>query len=205
MFVLLIILNFFRIGILDDFWDAVVLHNLAYVGSFAFSDSLHALFLRSKLFLESDALILLLVGWGIYLILHKRNKKHIFILVWTISAFMGICVQKYFRGHYFIQIIPGLALCAGVAYSWIEENVVSKVKFYKQPFIRIITVLLLLVCPLRINAYYWFKANPKKFVRGIYRYNPIVDGIYLARHIKKNTEPNEHIYVLGSEPTQSLF
>jgi hypothetical protein len=106
----------------------------------------------------------------------------------------------YFRGHYFLMAMPGLALLNAALLLALAE----KLKHFPQ--VRILTVLptFLFVAVMGDmvvrNAAIWFHLAPNDASRKLYGYNPFPESAEIARYLAGHTTPAETIAVLGSEP-----
>src|SRR4030042_2078036 len=64
---------------------------------------------------KSGVLIWILAGVGLTaLFWNKKTKRHcIFIVGFLVFSFLSICPGLYFREHYFILLLPAVAVLAG--------------------------------------------------------------------------------------------
>ncbi len=60
---------------------------------------------------------------GLALVFKKINKEKLFLLFWVVVSLIGAFFNGWFFSHYFVQIIPPLALMAGFFWSSLPEVV----------------------------------------------------------------------------------
>ncbi len=114
-----------------------------------------------------------------------------FFLAATATVFPGF----YFRPHYFLLMLPALALLAGCAISSAEQLWRQKIRSW--PFW--IYALILAVAILE-NPGVWFVLTPLQIETMLYGVQPFSASAAIADFIKKNSAPDERVAVLGSEP-----
>jgi len=106
----------------------------------------------------------------------------------------------YFRGHYFLMLMPGIALLNAV----LLRSVAAVIRDYAPVrILRVVTVclFLLIVGDMAVrNINVWFKYTPGQIGHILYGYNPFPESADIARYLAAHTRPGETIAVLGSEP-----
>jgi hypothetical protein len=107
-----------------------------------------------------------------------------------VFSFLAVCPGWYFRGHYFILLLPAVALLAGAA---IRE---------RRSYGVLAAALLLSVFTQRD---FLFRMGPFEASREIYGRNPFPEAIPVARFIRDHSEKNSRIAVLGSEPEIAFY
>lgn len=139
-----------------------------------------------RIFRYTDMIIFL--PFLFYFLYHRKNifLKYDYvniILVWFFADFIGINASGFFFGHQIKQIIPVLALIAGITISdYLKKNKLTS----KQPKI---ILLILLVC-LPFN---YFETVVRGFVKGVPEDNSKILGCWL----KNNSSPKDYLYFIG--------
>ncbi len=117
-----------------------------------------------------------------------------------LAGLVAACPGFYFSGHYFLMVMPGLALLNAMLLlaivGWLK-------KFPAIQFIKILPMCLfcVVVADLMVrNAALWFGASPSDACRRLYGHNPFSESPEIARYLAAHTKPDETIAVLGSEP-----
>lgn len=119
---------------------------------------------------------------------------------WLIASFLAICPGLYFRAHYFILLVPSVALLMGalsasihrVARRWLPAAVASALALVPG-----VGVVLNYVYNERA---YLFVVPPTRLSRLVYDFNPFIEAVDVARYIQFRTTANDRIAVIGSEP-----
>jgi hypothetical protein len=144
--------------------------------------------------------------WGLILvsiggIFFGTKSKHIFFLFgFLLFSFAAICPGLYFRSHYFILLYPSVAVAAGVGIQNLGTSVRGR---YRSVLMVILPPLLLISSVLQgaiSEKWYFFNGTPAEISRMIYGRNPFNEASKIGEYIERNTQPNERIMVLGSEP-----
>lgn len=126
------------------------------------------------------------------------------VLAITLLAFsiLPIVPGFYFYGHYFIQIIPGLAVVSGLTFYGIITFLREKMNL-KQPALKYIYVGVFVLLTLQhMNALksYYFHPNYERILRTVYGANPFPESMEIANWLSANTRPEDEIALIGSEP-----
>jgi 4-amino-4-deoxy-L-arabinose transferase-like glycosyltransferase len=143
--------------------------------------------------------------WGIAAIglfsifLNKRIRHHwIFWSGFPVFSFLSICPGLCFRFHYFITLLPAVAMLAGVATSTSMTYISRKFSPYFQA-IPVILVIIALGFPAWEQKMF-FCASPIDANQMINRGNPFVESLTVAQYIKNRSSETDTVAVLGSEP-----
>ena len=115
-----------------------------------------------------------------------------------ISSILALCSGFYFRSHYFILLLPAVALFAGVAI-----NNISSVLRRQITAVRFFPLLLLASCAAFLvfaQRDLFFLLSPIEASHKIYAGNPFPETIKVAEYVRDHTDPSDTIAVGGSEP-----
>jgi hypothetical protein len=113
---------------------------------------------------------------------------------------LSVCPGLYFRPHYFILLLPAVAILAGIGTVGVCET------FARLGFVLIgkIEVIILAAIVLFFTLYqqwdYFFVTNPAQVSRDTYGANPFPESLEIAKFIKQNSREGDTIAVFGSEP-----
>lgn len=117
-----------------------------------------------------------------------------------LAGMAAACPGFYFRNHYFLMAMPGLALVNAA----FILSIARAVQNYNLPgWLKLlpayITVLILgnLIIG---NSHIWFTTTPLQASRELYGTSPYPETVPVADYLKKNSSPADTIAVLGSEP-----
>lgn len=142
----------------------------------------------------------LLAGAGLAVLLRKEEgwDKRLFLGGLLASSFAAVSPGFYFRHHYFVLMLPVVALLAATAATY-PFRLQKPVNTQLQMFFAALITLMFTITVYNERAYY-FTLTPRQVSRGIYGPNPFIESVEIAQHLKANTTPSDRIAVLGSEP-----
>jgi hypothetical protein len=116
------------------------------------------------------------------------------------SSFLAICPGFYFREHYFVMLLPAVALLVGAAVTaaehWLEPA--------RPGWLRTVLPCLVMVVAAGWGVYrervYLLQQPPLQVSRATYGSNPFPESLEVARYLRERTSPTDRIAILGSEP-----
>ncbi len=130
-----------------------------------------------------------------------REPKYRVVALWLLASACGAAIGLYFRPHYFLQMVPALALLAGIGLSGALPRLGERIG-------RIPVGLAagsMIALPVYLGNAPLFRAEtPAEIARGIYGMNPFPESPGFGDRIARGSEPGESVYIVGSEP-QILF
>lgn len=143
-------------------------------------------------------------GLALILLLFKNiswpNKIMAVTLIGLSSA--TIFPGYYFYGHYWIQILPALAILAGLTFYAICDIIATKLNV-KSPNVKYAYLVVFIIFSLmHLNKHkdYYFHPNYDRILRNVYGNNPFPESMKIAEYINANSTPEDKIAVMGSEP-----
>lgn len=152
---------------LDEGWDD-------------FTDAFGAIFLQNPALWTLALAGLVSIWWK-----RKPRPAAAFVTALLITSFLAVCPGLYFRGHYFVLLLPAVALLAGAA---ARERVTYCVLG--------IAILLSLFT----QREFLFRMTPVQADREMYGRSPFPEAIPVATYIRSHSRKDTRIAVLGSEP-----
>lgn len=186
-------------GGFHDLIDNVLTHNLAYVS--ALSPSARLELLRTTLATlsrtEAVAWLLSVVGL-VWLLVSGKGREFTYLLGWTIASWVGIGASGYFFPHYFQQWIPPLAMCSALG-----AEALWHAGFWRRlPASGRSAVLLgaLALLPVTASYPFFFRYSSAEAVGAIYPGNLFAGMPAFASRLAEVTEPEDRVFVFGSEP-----
>jgi len=190
-------------GALAPFLDAVFLHNVEYAQQRSLSqaiDNLHWNLLRQGPGLGG---IWLLVGLGLLRPSWAGRRAWGILAGWLAFSALGVAVGLQFRPHYFVQAVPAVAALAALPLAAVLRRALER---GTGAGVAAAVALCLAVVgpPVWAQRSVYLAESPEAAARAIYGWNPFPESIEIARYIEHTSEPDESVFVLGSEP-QILF
>jgi hypothetical protein len=134
-------------------------------------------------------------------------KTKLFVFSLAALSFLTIVPGYYFYGHYWIQLIPGVAVLSGVTFYCIVELLAKKFNL-RQPAVRYAYlcgfVLMVLLHLNKLKSYY-FNPNYNLILRSVYGNNPFPESMEIANFINRIAKPEDQMAVFGSEPQMYIY
>ena len=147
-------------------------------------------------------LLWLMAGAGLILLWHDERLKPSrgWLLGFCFASALAVCPDFYFRKHYFLIVLPAVALLGGVAVSvasrWeAQRNGISRLSGWPV-WICVVAV----AAAITTNCGIWFMLTPVQATRAIYGPDPFPEAEVVAKFIRENSPPGARLAVLGSEP-----
>lgn len=123
-----------------------------------------------------------------------------FLFGFLLFSFLAICPGLYFTGHYFVLLLPALALLIGAVAGSARSLAASD----RGKRLCTSLVPLLVLAAIAYSLYQekssYFTLSPVQVSRAAYESNPFPEAVEIARYLKDNTTKDDEIAVLGSEP-----
>ncbi|MCP4713394.1 MAG: hypothetical protein GY869_32595, partial [Planctomycetes bacterium] len=140
------------------------------------------------------------VGLGRLILDRTVRRQWGFVVGFLFFGLVAVSPGFFFRPHYFILLLPAIALCAGIGVDGISHIF----KVYRSTWFNLglplFLVLLVSAQALYSERNFFFKMNPDQACRSIYKYNPFVESLEIAHYIREHTDKEDRIAVIGSEP-----
>lgn len=196
----LIMLWLFVSGAFPNFWFFTIVTGLAIGGENSLTQILQNFIIMTSL-VTKNTLIFWLIGLSGYLVLlptFKTNNNWLKI-IFFICSFISIVPGFYFRHHYYLTLIPAIALGNGIIADKIYNKL--KIKISKKYSQLVILIILGIFClPAFITEADFYLAKNKNILsRKIYGINPFPESPVIAKFLQENTNQNDKIAILGSE------
>jgi len=191
-------LLFAGLGVFERFWFWTFVYAREYVSLVPLSMGWELLKLNLPI-LASAMLLWILAGIGLTALLWDNSARHrcVFILSFLIFSICSVCPGLYFRRHYFVLILPSIALLVGISVSSLVRLLGKKSVIRALP---ILCAMIALIHSIYYQRYYLLEASPTMIARSTYGGNPFPESLKIARYIEDHTTSNDHVAVLGSEP-----
>lgn len=185
-----------RAGVFDRFWFWIVTYGRQYGSIYSMGMGLQALGLRGPgVVTDAWAIWLLALVAAVFeLCALPKRASAAFLPMFAVFSFAAVCPGLYFREHYFVLLLPAVALLAGAFIS----NVPVKGMF--GPAARLWMVAVATVLPLLSQQQLLFEATPPEASKRVYGGSPFVEAIEVSKYIQEHTSKGTKIAVLGSEP-----
>lgn len=193
----------FAAGVFDRFWFWTFTYAREYVSLEPLSSARQTFWWNFTRVVEPALWLWLLAGVGLVTLLLKKKWRDRVAVVAGFAGFsiLAVCPGFYFRGHYFIMVLPAVALLIGVAISAARETL-SDMQFAVEmrdglPVLLFCVALLMAV---RDQWAFFFRLPVDVACRLTYRENPFPESVVIADYIRAHSRPDARLAVIGSEP-----
>lgn len=189
-----------RVGVFRTFWFWTVSYASQYVTNWGLNDGLHLLAITFPAIIGPTVWIWLIAGVGAAALMWDQElRPHaFFVLGLLLFSFLAVCPGLFFREHYFILMLPAIAILAGLGVDATVKVIGRRSQMWR--FAPAMALLAALGWCLYAQRNFFFNDDPTTISRKIYGGNPFPEALPIADYIRQNTAENSAIAVLGSEP-----
>jgi hypothetical protein len=199
----LIVLWLLRAGTFGTFWFWTVQYAREYTSMETLSAGLSRFFSQTADIVapQFPLWLIAIAGGGLLMTRHGGHKRdRFFIFGMILFSFLAIFPGLYFREHYYVMVLPAIALLIGVAFqSATSLPALSGPGLFRQ-LLPLILVAGAVTFGFASERKYLFSLPADEVCRAIYGTNPFPEAVEVARYIGNHTSATDRIAVLGSEP-----
>jgi len=139
---------------------------------------------------------------GLILLFGERSLSHwrFFIVSLFVFSFLAVCPGGYFRGHYFIQILPVTGLLVAVAFH-VASIFFARFKFSLPSTAPAVLIFAAAAISLLVRwSDIYFRFTPEQACRAIYGTSPFPEAVEIGRYLATHAAADGRLAVIGSEP-----
>ncbi len=189
------------LGTFDQFYFWTIQYASQYITTLSLSQGWDRLIYNGSLLFEAGPFILVLAAAGLLSLRYteEHRKNSVVLLSLTLMSFVAVCPGLYFRRHYFILLLPAICLLAAAALERVRTLAIAQ----RSPANHAIPVFgsLIAACfVLWTHQVYFFQLSPSDVTRHTYGENPFLEAVAIGQYIKQNSDPDDRVAVIGSEP-----
>lgn len=189
-------------GSFANFWFWTFSYGRRYVSEIPLSAAARHLGQTAPIVIKPGLWIWIMAGIGLTAVFWNKaaRSKWQFLVGMVLFSFLTICPGFYFRTHYYITMLPIIAILAGLAMSAMMQLLSGR---RMHPAIQILPVLIMATALLHLIVQcreFFFLADPVRACRMMYGTSPFPESLEIARYIREHTTSNDKIAVFGSEP-----
>jgi 4-amino-4-deoxy-L-arabinose transferase-like glycosyltransferase len=190
-----------RAGAFKEFWFWTIEYGSAYEKILNWGD-LWLRFLIMLPWFPRPLVLWLIAVFGLTALIWNRRARDqwVFVLGFTFFSIVAVCLGFYMRPHYFLVLLPAVAMLAGLGISagheYLQERGVS-------PAVAMIPVAFFVVsylAALHGQRKYLFQMDPLNVHRQMHAAHGFAEAHVVADYIRNHTTDQDRIAVLGSEP-----
>ena len=188
-----------KAGVFQKFWVWTFSYASQYGTNVSLGDGMHLFWMALPEVLAHSWMLWILAVVGLTsLWWHSPARSHATFVRWFVMfSFLAVCPGFYFRQHYFILMLPAVALLVGIAISSATEKLSSNSLLGAVPVLAFLAASAYAVVD---QHEFFFDLDPVAACRATYGGNPFPEAIKIADYIEHHTSPDDRIAVLGSEP-----
>jgi len=189
-------------GVLGPFWFWTFRYASAYVTTMPLANAFKSFRFGVSQVATATAALWVLAGIGLVLLWALRWPKPARVLLSAFfgAAFLAIVPGFYFRQHYFLVLLPALALLIGVAVVSIAHLLARWTSPRTGAVVAGVVFAAALAQYVLPEREYLLRMGTRQLAKERYGSNPFVEAEEIARYLREHTSANERIAVLGSEP-----
>jgi hypothetical protein len=189
-------------GSFHKFWFWTFQYSREYASIVSVGYGLQLLQYNAALVIKPAFWIWAIAGVGLSALLWNRNAR---AQGWFLTGFLffsgvAVCPGFYFRQHYFILMLPAIALLTGVAVSSVRQSILLEGRHRVWSFLPVLVFLVAFADSIFVQREYLFAMDPLTACQTVYAGNPFPEAVKVGEYLKNHTSPGERIAVLGSEP-----
>ena len=194
-------LALFAAGSFHKFWFWTFLYSREYASIVGIREGAYYFRLFAPEVVTPAFWIWAIAGVGLSAVLWNRKARaHGFFLAgFLLFSFLAVCPGLYFRQHYFILMLPAIALLAGVAVSSARQGILQS-GHRAWSFLPVLVFLVAFADSVFLQREYFFEMDPLTACRTVYAGNPFPEAVEVGGYLKSHASPGARIAVLGSEP-----
>jgi len=193
-----------RAGVFANFWFWTFAYAREYAGVVPVRTGIDYLFQLFQGTIGPAVWLWIIAGVGAVVVLLERRSRRAaaFCIGLAVFSFAATAAGFYWRNHYFILMIPALAILVGAAVLAlvrlaIRSGVPAALRWI--PVGLFLAALVYTVAEKNVREVL-FKLPPDEANRAMYGANPFPESRQIAEYIEKHTSPDDRIAILGSEP-----
>jgi len=133
---------------------------------------------------------------------HRALDAAVFLSLLAAASFVGASIGFYWRPHYFILMLPAVAMLtgAGVGLAWEHLERRSSSLSHTLTFLPVVFFAGAVAYAVWVQRDVFFRMTPAQVCRVTYGSSPFPEAERVAQYIRDHTLPEDRITVVGSEP-----
>lgn len=199
----LVVLIMLATGTFDRFWFWTVNYASKYASGVPWEQGKEMLSSSFSPIWEESKSIWILAIFGVVTVLFTKFsvKQKILAVSFAVFSMLATTPGFYFRQHYFIVVLPAVALMAGITLDYAGRFITDMLKIKAIGLALPLLILFFIFnATVEKNTPYYSTKNPEQLCKAIYGSNPFTESITIANFIAANSSSSDKVAVLGSEP-----
>jgi hypothetical protein len=178
-----------RAGVFDKFWFWTFTYAREYASEMSLTEGMQIFSTTFPNAVGPNLLLWILAAAGLVMLWWKNPNRvsAVFASAFLLFSVLAVCPGLYFRGHYFVLLLPAIALLAGATVT-------------SRPKIAWLVFAVVLAISIAAQNDFLFHMSPIEACHLMYRNSPFPEAIQIADYLRTHSDPAARIAVLGSEP-----
>jgi hypothetical protein len=191
-----------RLGVFERFWFWTFKYARQYVAIVPFAEGLYDLKKQMMRMVNSAILLWVLAAIGLAVVLWRsRTNRHcLFVAGFLLFSFLSVCPGFYFREHYFVLLLPAVAILTGIGVASVRNLFARDKPVPAAKATQALLAGLVLFHTVYQQRDFLLNMSPTAASRSTYGSNPFPESLEIARFIKEHSTKDDRIAILGSEP-----
>lgn len=187
----LALLILWRAGVFARFWFWTFQYGRAYGSVISLSNGIFLLLGMLPRVISPNWLLWILAVAGMVIAWQRKLRSARFAAAFLLFSFLAVCPGFYFRAHYFVLLLPAIAILAGGAVSFAAQ---------RSAILPAVLIAAAIVIPAIADRDFFFTMTGDQLSRRMYWPNPFPEALQIADYIKNHSAPDARVAILGSEP-----
>jgi hypothetical protein len=189
-------------GVFNNFWFWVFRYASQYTSELGLLQGAYAFSQAFPRIVGSAVWLWLISAVGLVALLWNRESRQqygMFMGGLLFFSFLGVCPGFFFREHYFILMLPAVAILAGFAVQSATDGLMKKGAFALAALPVAVFAVALGYAVVEQSAFL-FEMDPVAVCQARYSTNPFSEAKVISGYLEAHVPAGEPIAVLGSEP-----
>ncbi len=183
-------------GVFDKFWFWTFMYAREYAQEVTVSIGIIMIHLTFPGVVGPNLAIWIIALAGLVLIWWRKEDRMVAVFAFSflVFSFLAICPGLYFREHYYILMLPAIALLAGAAMGTVGKQ------WPQASWLAYGVYAAALIWSVEQQQAFLFQMSPLEMSRAMYGQNPFPEAVQIGNYIRTHLGKDSRIAVLGSEP-----
>ena len=189
-------------GVFSEFWFWIFTYARFYVTATPWAEGIRILraYLGDTFDLASGFWLIAAMGLPLALVGKEFRRRAVWVAFFSLCSMLGTATGLYFRPHYFILLLPAVALILGMAVVSLQRALNFRVVGNVLRTLPVVLFATVLAWVLFYQSRVLFQMSPNQACQSLYSLNPFVESLSVAGYIREHSAKDARIAVVGSEP-----
>lgn len=128
------------------------------------------------------------------------RRQAAFVIGLLLFSFAAVCIGLWFRPHYFVLVMPAVAILIAVGTASACRLLTAKLTSHWLAVLPVVVFAVAWLSAIQRNRDFYFKLTPLQECRIIYYQEAFPEAAPVAEYLRQHTRPTDTIMVFGSEP-----